>query len=295
MRRLFWIKDTGVNEYKDKYEKTLKLRLKSILLYSGVSIVDIIAVFPIVYTLLTSLKNPVDAFSIPPKWIFIPTLKFHAIVWLEKPFLRYLRNSLIIAFGTTGISISIGSLAGYYFARHRSLFSLSILFTFMAIRMFPPTMLLIPFYDMARALHLYDTYIIVILILVAFNQPFTIWLMRGFFMKIPKEIEESAMIDGCSKLGAFLRVTIPNTRPGLVSACLFCFLLAYNEFLFPLVLTGTSKKPLPVAIAEYGAEKIEYWSISAAGAIGIVAPVLLIMILMQKHLVRGLSYGAVKG
>jgi multiple sugar transport system permease protein len=133
-----------------------------------------------------------------------------------------------------------------------------------------------------------------ILIMVAFNQPFSIWLMRGFFLGVPKELDEAAVIDGCSKIGALIRVILPVVAPGIATTAIFSFLLAYNNFLFPLILTGTGAKTLPVAIAEYGAENIKYWSISAAGVTGVIIPIVIIMIFVQKHFVRGLTSGALK-
>ena len=142
--------------------------------------------------------------------------------------------------------------------------------------------------------YLIDTYVVLILSFVALNQPFTIWLMRSFFVDIPAELDEAARIDGCNNWQAFCRVVLPVVRPGLAVTTLFSLLLSYNEFLFALVLTGSRTKTLPVAIASFGAEDISYWSLSAAGAIGISLPILVFILLMQRHLVRGLAMGAVK-
>jgi multiple sugar transport system permease protein len=119
--------------------------------------------------------------------------------------------------------------------------------------------------------------------------------MRSFFIDVPVELDEAAMIDGCNRWQAFLRVVLPTVRPGLAVTALFSMLLAYNEFLFALILTGSKTKTLPVAIAEYGGEDINYWSISAAGAIGIMLPAVIFTVLVQRHLIRGLTFGAVKG
>jgi multiple sugar transport system permease protein len=134
-----------------------------------------------------------------------------------------------------------------------------------------------------------------ILALTAINQPFTIWLMRGFFLDVPKSLYEAASIDGCNAWQTFVKVALPVVRPGILVTSLFSLLLAYNEFLFALVLTGMRTKTLPVAIAEYGGEDISYWSLSAAAAIGIMLPIVIFMMLMQRHLVRGIAAGAVKG
>jgi multiple sugar transport system permease protein len=142
---------------------------------------------------------------------------------------------------------------------------------------------------------LIDSYWMMILSMVAINQPFTIWLMRSFFLDVPVELDEAAMIDGCNRWQAFRMIVLPAVRPGLAVTALFSALLAYNEFLFALILTGSRTKTLPVAIAEYGGEDISYWSLSAAGAIGIMLPVVIFTIAVQRNLIRGLTFGAVKG
>jgi multiple sugar transport system permease protein len=268
---------------------------RSMLLGAALAIFTAVNLLPIIHAVLTSLKHPVDAFAVPTKWIFEPTLAYHRAIWLEKDFGWYLANSAIIALGTVAISVPVGTLAAYALSRIRTRRSQALLFGLLAIRMFPRMLLVIPFFVMAKVLGLFDTRTIVVLAMVAFNQPFAIWLMRGFFLDIPIELDEAARIDGCTSFQVFWRVVLPVVRPGLVATTLFSLLLAYNEFLFPLILTGTEAKPLPVAISEYGAENIEYWSLSAAGAIGIMAPIVLFMILVQRHIVRGLTFGALKG
>ena len=151
--------------------------------------------------------------------------------------------------------------------------SRGLLFGLLAMRMFPHILLAIPFFVLAKSLGLINTYPAMILALVAINQPFTIWLMRSFFVDVPHELYEAAAIDGCNAWQVFARVALPVVRPGLWVTALFSLLLAYNEFLFALVLTGPDTKTLPVAIAEYGGEDINYWSLSAAAAVGIMLPI----------------------
>jgi multiple sugar transport system permease protein len=254
-----------------------------------------INLIPILWGFLISIRQPGDAFSIPPKLIFDPTLIFHYQVWVERGFLSFLVNSLIIAAGTVCISVPIGTLAAYGLARTRARHSRSLLFGLLAVRMFPQILLAIPFFVMARTLNLIDSYWMMILAMVAINQPFTVWLMRSFFLDVPVELDEAALIDGCNRWQAFRLIVLPTVRPGLAVTALFSALLAYNEFLFALILTGSRTKTLPVAIAEYGGEDISYWSLSAAGAIGIMLPVVLFTIAVQRNLIRGLTFGAVKG
>ncbi len=250
---------------------------------------------PIVWAVLTSIKLPIDAFSIPPKLIFAPTLIFHEQVWVEKAFWVYLLHTLVISVSTVVISVSIGTMAAYGISRMRNRNSRGLLFGLLAMRMFPQILLAIPFFMLARFAGLIDTYWAMILAMIAINQPFTIWLMRSFFLDVPAELYESAAIDGCGAWQSFWRIALPVVLPGMWVTALFSLLLAYNEFLFALVLTGPHTKTLPVAIAEYGGEDINYWSLSAAAAVGIMLPIMGFMALMQRYLVRGMTLGAVKG
>ena len=250
---------------------------------------------PVVWAVLTSFKQPVDAFAVPPELIFTPTFTFHYQVWVEKAFWHYLINSAVISVCTVVTSVSVGTMAAYGLSRLRSRASRGLLFGLLAMRMFPHILLAIPFFLLAKTLGLINTYPAMILALVAINQPFTIWLMRSFFLDVPGELYEAAEIDGCNAWQVFARVGLPLVRPGLWVTALFSLLLAYNEFLLGLVLTGPATKTLPVALAEYGAEDINYWTLSAAAAVSIMLPIVAFMMLLQRHLVRGLSMGAVKG
>jgi len=266
-----------------------------VLLFVALVLYTAVTLTPVVWAVLTSVKQPVDAFSVPPTLLFTPTFEFHEQVWVEKGFWRYLINSLVISVSTVTISVSIGTLAAYGLSRMQGKSSRGLLFGLLAMRMFPLILLAIPFFVLAKALGLINTYPAMILALVAINQPFTIWLMRSFFVDVPNDLYEAAAIDGCNAWQVFARVALPVVRPGLWVTALFSLLLAYNEFLFALVLTGPNTKTLPVAIAEYGGEDIAYWSLSAAAAVGIMLPIVAFMMALQRHLVRGIALGAVKG
>lgn len=270
-------------------------RRATYLIFIALCVFTFINLMPLIWAVLTSLKEPRDAFTIPPTIIFEPTLEYHRQVWFENDFFRYLKNSLIVAGGTVLISVPFGSLAAYALSRIPRRSAGPILSALFTIRMFPHMLLAIPFFVMGTFLGLIDSYPLLILALVAINQPFTIWLMHGFFLEIPRDLDEAAAIDGCSSWQAFRIVILPLARPGMTVAALFSLLLSYNEFLFSLVLTGTRTKTLPVAIASFGGEDISAWSLSAAGAIGIMLPIVIAMLLLQRHLVRGLTAGAVKG
>lgn len=276
-------------------ERSPLLNKGQILLFAALCIFTFFNLIPLLWAILTSFKHPADAFTIPPTLIFEPTLEYHKQVWVDHNFIQYLTNSLIVSAGTVFVSVPIGSLAAYALSRiprQRSGPILSALFT---IRMFPHMLLAIPFFVMGSFLNLIDSYVLLILALIAINQPFTIWLMHGFFLDIPRDLDEAAALDGCSSWQTFKTVILPLARPGMTVAALFSLLLSYNEFLFALVLTGVDTKTLPVAIASFGGEDISSLSLAAAGAIGIMLPIVIIMMLLQRHLVRGLTVGAVKG
>jgi multiple sugar transport system permease protein len=251
--------------------------------------------FPFIWTFLTSIKQPVDAFALPPVWLFDPTLAHYAELWFERGFASYLWNTAIVTAGTVVISISIGAVAGYALARYPGPLGFWLLMLALVFRALPRMAVLLPFYQISRALGLFDTHVLLILVLVSINQPFTIWMMRSFFMTIPADIEEAAMVDGCSRLGAFLRAVVPVMWPGVITTSLFTFLLAYNEFLMPLILTATKAQTLPVAISQFGAEDIRFWSLSAAGAVSITLPIVVLILMFQGRIVDGLVQGAVKG
>ena len=261
----------------------------------GLGIITFVSLVPIIWGFLISIKRPVDAFAYPPKLIFTPTFQFHREIWLEQDFGAYLINSLVISLAVVLISVPIGTMAAFALSRIKTRAARSALVALLVARMFPHMLLVVPFFVFAKTLGLYDTYIALILPIVAINQPFTIWMMRSFFADVPMELDEAARIDGCTNWQIFTRVMLPVVKPGLAVTALFSLLLSYNEFLIPLVLAGAEHKPLSVAITEFGAEDITYWSLSAAGALGITLPIVAVMIFAQRHMIRGMTFGAVKG
>jgi multiple sugar transport system permease protein len=210
-------------------------------------------------------------------------------------FYDFFLNSVIVTVGTVIVSITIGCLAGYGLARYSGVEGVVILFVALAFRALPRLAFVLPYFSFAQATGLYDTYFLLIITFVAVNQPFTIWLLRSFFADIPRELEEAAMIDGCSRLGAFVRVIIPIVWPGIITTALFTVLLAYNEFLMARVLTSTNWT-LPVGIARFtSGEDTRYIPLSNASAVSITIPIVFIIIFFQRYLVKGLAGGAVKG
>ena len=210
-------------------------------------------------------------------------------------FYDYLINSVIVTMGTLCISLTIGALAGYGLARYRHVISVYILVIALAFRSLPSLALVLPFYYLGQLSGLYDTHILLILCLVAVNQPFTIWMLRSFFMEIPREIEEAAMIDGAGRLRSFVSVIVPIMWPGIITTGLFTLLLAYNDFLLARILTQINWT-LPVGIAQFtGGEDPGHVTLAAAASVSTTMPILFVIIFFQKYLIRGLASGAVKG
>ena len=249
--------------------------------------------FPIYWLVATSLKTQVDIFAMPPKWAFVPKFEnyYHVIFQTEYPSLA--RNSLIAALTNVALSMAIGTLASYAMSRFR-VGTKNLLYWFLGIRMLPPIVASIPLFLIAASLRLIDSYIILPILYLTMNLPFVIWMMKSFIDEIPVEIEESALIDGCSHIGALVRVVVPLAAPGLVATAVFCFIMAWNEFLFAMIFTRASAMTLPVGISGFITEEQIFWGyITAAAAVAAIPPIAFALI-FQRYLVRGLTFGAVK-
>jgi multiple sugar transport system permease protein len=211
-------------------------------------------------------------------------------------FYTYFLNSVIVCAWTVLISVSIGCLSGYALARFAGVAAMVLLIIALTLNSLPRLGFLLPYYWMSQETGLYDTYMLVIIALTAVNQPFTIWLMRSFFMDIPREIEEAALIDGAGPLVAFIKVIIPISWPGIIATALMTLLMAYQEFLLVLILTQ-SKWTLSVAMAQFlpGVSVPGYIPRQSAAAVSATIPIVILLIFFQKYLVKGLSAGAVKG
>jgi len=253
-----------------------------------------IFLFPIFWIMFTSVKTPVQAFQIPPVWFFRPTLENYVTVFRSQPFGHYFWNSATTAATSTIFSLTVGTAAAYSLARFRFRAQKSISFVIFLTRMVPPVVLLVPFFILFRNLNWTDTPAALAFSYTAFNLPFVIWLMWGFFKEIPYELEQAAMIDGASAFGAMVRITLPLARPGLAAASIFALMNAWNEFLFALVLTGPNAKTLPVGAAQFVTQDAILWGPVMAAGTMIMLPLILFTVLIQKHLVRGLTMGAIK-
>jgi ABC-type glycerol-3-phosphate transport system permease component len=249
---------------------------------------------PIVWLVVTSFKQQVDIFTYPPSLVFKPTLEHYRVVLQESSFLRYVRNSVLVAVISTGLSIALGCMAAYAITRASFRGKNLLMLMILTLRIVPPVALIVPLFMMLRATGLYDTVIGLGLVYLTFNVPVTIWLMKTYFADVPVSVEEAALIDGCSRFETLWRVVLPMAAPGLVATSVINIIFSWNEFPLALMLTGQAAKTAPVSITEWLVERGLLWGELAASGTLIVVPVIVFGLLVQRYLVRGLTMGAVK-
>lgn len=268
----------------------------TVLIYAGLILWLILASLPVIWTVIISFRQYIDAFSSPIKWIAPFTIENYTTLWIEKEFYRNFLNTALVTVFTVTISLTVGCLAGYGLSRYRGSLGFWLLLVALMFRAIPHSSLLPAFFTIFDALGIRNTYFTLIFVLVAINQPFTIWMLRSFFVNIPNELDEAALVDGCTRFQAFRRVIIPVMWPGVVTTGLFSFLLAYNDFLLSSALTNAEKMTMPAAIANaITAETEAFLMQGVAGAVSITIPLIILIVVFQKQIVGGLTQGAVKG
>ncbi|MGG1596926.1 carbohydrate ABC transporter permease [Paenibacillus naphthalenovorans] len=254
----------------------------------------VLYLFPIFWVMFTSIKTSTQAFQIPPVWIFKPTFENYVYVFRSQPFFYYLLNSLIVTVLSTGLSLLIGTLTGYSLARFRIKGQKWISFSVFFTKMFPPVVLVVPFFIMFRSIGATDSLYSLTLAYIAFNLPFVTWLMWGFLRELPESLEEAALIDGMSRFGAMCRIVLPLAKPGLAVSAIFAAMNSWNEFLFALSLTGIKAKTLPVMAANFVTQDAILWGPVTATGTMLMIPMFIFTLLVQRHIVSGLAMGAVK-
>jgi multiple sugar transport system permease protein len=287
-------------------------RIQRILGQAVVYLLALMLVFavvaPFAWMVLSSISSQTELASIPPHWIpTAPTLeRYRALFFgvkageavlpagVEK-FMRGLTSSMVVSITTTLVCIVTGSMAAYTLARlpipGKSKFMLSIL----GSQMLPVIVVIIPLYLLMQQLKLMDTWRGLVLLYSGFMLPTVIWIMHSYFLTIPQDLEEAAMIDGCSRIGSFLRVILPLSGPGLVAVAAFTFLSSWNEFFMALIFTASNAKTIPVVVTEFSSQfGTDYGLMATGGVIGSIPP-LILAFLLQRYIVAGLTAGAVKG
>jgi multiple sugar transport system permease protein len=252
--------------------------------------------FPVIWGLLTSFKAERDVLAYPPVWLFKPTLEnYREVLFGASSILPNLWSSMVVSAATTLLTMLFAVPAAYALARLRYPAKRASGFYVLATQMLPPVGLIIPYYLTLQRIGWLDSYSGLTTIYLTFSLPFAIWLMVSYFEDVPFEMEEAALLDRAGRLRALWYVILPQVRGGIAVTAIFVFLNAWNEFMFAVVLGGNRVRPVTVAMFNFISVEQTQWSKLAAGAMLAMAPVILIGILAQRHIVKGLTVGAVKG
>lgn len=279
-------------EYKKKGVPRTKKILSKIAIYFLVILVLLIFFIPIYWILTTSLKSSADVFQY--SWFFKPTISNYKEVLNKGNFKHCYMNSSLIAILSTLLSIIIGFPTAYALSRFNIKGKDNLAFWILSLRMIPPIVVALPFFIIYIKLGLYDSLMGMILVYVAFNLPFVIWMLRGFIEEIPKEIEEAALVDGCSHKDIIFRVTLPLSMTGISATATLCFIFIWNEFLFALTLTGVGRRTVTVAVYNFIGFTEILWGQMSAASLLVSIPIIIFGILVRKYLVSGLTLGAIK-
>ncbi len=280
--------------------KTKGLKKKRILsgvgTYAVLLVMAVIVLIPILWMVSTSVKLESETITIPPQWIpDHPTIESYKRLWSEYPFAIYFKNSIIISLGAVILSVGFSCLAGYGVTRFRFRGKQSFLTFLLVTQMFPSIMMLIPYYKVLSTYHLKDTYLGMILVYISFTIPFCSWMMVGFFKTIPLELDEAAIIDGCSRWRAFRQIVLPMTLPGISSSAIYAFITAWNEYMFAQILINApGLKTVPLGIAELNGFYKILWNDMMAASVIASLPLIILFIFLQKYFISGLTAGAVK-
>ena len=266
-------------------------------IFTGLALLLMLAfLFPVFWVVLTSIKNRNDIFTWPPVFVFPPTFDSYGKFLSGGPYsiLPQLVNSLAISLGAVAVTILCAGLAAYAFSRFKFRFRFSLLMVVLGTRLLPPVTALVPVFLSFNRLGLVDTKFGLIFIYTALNIPFSIWMMKSYIDSVPVELEESAQIDGCTRLRSLVHVLLPLAAPGIVAVAIFVFRVSWNEFMFAFIFSSTNARTMPIRIAETVGELQIFWTDMAALTVILMIPALIFCFFMQKNLVKGLTAGALK-
>lgn len=266
--------------------------LSNVLFYIAVVLIAFVVLFPFLWMLSSSFKTQVDIISWPPKLFFEPTLANYRKVFEEQDFLKYFINSTIVGGFAVALSLLLGLPAAYSIAR----FTQKKLAVFILLaRLMPGISFLMPWYIIFSRLDLMDSYVALVLSHMLIALPIVVWIMSSYFEAIPRELEESAMVDGATRQHAFLAIILPLSGPGIITATTLSFIFSWNNFMFSQVLSMEKTKTLPIAVYNFLSYAEVDWGGVMAAAVAIMAPAIALTMIFQKYVVKGLTMGAVKG
>lgn len=273
----------------------LRRWLKILAVYAAIAAALAFFLFPYFWMVASAFKSPGDVTAYPPVWLFAPTLENFRELIDEMGALSALRNSLIVVGISTCLALIFGSMAAYALARFKIKGKETIALEILMVRMLPPIVSVIPLFLLAREFGLFDTYWILIAIYTLMGLPFVVWVMRVFIQEIPRSVEEAALVDGCTRLQVLFRISLPLMLPGLAATVVIIFMFAWNEYLFATMLTSSAAKTLPVVAANTVKPRGISWGVASAAGVLMSVPVVVLALMAQRYLVRGLTFGVVKG
>jgi multiple sugar transport system permease protein len=262
--------------------------------YAILVAVCVLNVLPYLYVVMTGFMDKSAASAGSPQWIFTPTVEAFEFLISEKGIMKNFMNSLIVAVSSTFFSVTIGMFCAYAIARYDFTGRDDVSFWVLTNRMMPPVAVLIPIFVTFQTLKLLDTLLGLIILYTAMQLPFVVWMLTGYFRDIPRRYEESAMVDGDTWFQAFRKVTLPLMTPSITATAIFVMILSWNEFAFATFLTSTDAKTMPPAIMAYSIGANIEWNVLGAAVVLITAPLILFVLVMQRHLINGLSQGVAK-
>ena len=270
--------------------------LRALLLYVALGLVLIFFLGPILWFLALALRPPETAFLNPPQFTFTPTLDAFRYTFVEPGAnARQLLNSIVVAGGATLLNVPFALPAAYSLSRYRMRGKRQIMLWYIGLLMAPPVVFLIPYFIFMSRLHLIGTYLAMIIMMQTLTIPFSVWLLKGFFDDVPFELEEAAQVDGARWWQALRSITFPLALPGVIVTSMFAFVFSWNNAIFPLVLSNQATATLPIGAMSYIASAGAGWNNIAATAVIAMLPPMVIFLVLGRYIVRGLTFGAVKG
>lgn len=274
-----------------------RITVLTVIRFALIAIICIFSLFPIAWCLSTSFKTESEIYRIPPTWIpEVITTQHYKEILGNGDMIHYFLNTVILSAGTTVITMVISVLAAYGFSRYKFTGSKYLIWTILFARVLPRVSVIIPYYIILKELKMINTYRGLILVYLTICLPVAVWMLKGYFDNLPIEVEEAAVVDGCSPFGVLVKIVIPMCKPILATVAMNAFILSWNEFLFALTMTdGKAKRPIAVGLAFFIDEMGVHWGALMAASILMSVPAVIFFSLAQNQMVKGLSAGAVKG
>ena len=269
---------------------------KTVLIYVAMFLVMLFFIGPIVWFLALALRSPASAFAMPPQLLFEPRLDAFLYTFVDPGVnAPQLVSSIVVAAGATLLNLPFAIMAAYALSRYRLRGKRFLMLWYISLLIAPPIVFLIPYFIVMSQLKLRGTYFSMMLLLLTITIPFSVWLLKSFFDEVPFDLEEAAQIDGASWWQALMRITLPLTLPGIIVTSMFAFVFSWNNVVFPLVLSNQSTATLPIGTLNYFATTGVTWNYIAATAVITMIPPMIIFLVLGRYIVRGLTFGAVKG